>query len=193
MSIFKKTIYNPNNIETLEIDYCECTESPREWDNLGTIVSTQSHRHLADKTMDKYELWDLWENKDELNAEYAVVLPVYIYDHSGIALSTKPFGCQFDSGQIGFIGATHERMKEFGVDSVDRVKVILTEEIAELSAWANGEVYRYDYTKTDHNGNELESESCGGYYAIADMQIEPRLMEIVKKELNGFEYYALEK
>ncbi len=31
------------------------------------------------------------------------ILPVYLYDHSGITINTVPYSCRWDSGQIGWI------------------------------------------------------------------------------------------
>jgi len=45
-----------------------------------------------------------------------VVLDLYLYDHSGITMSTSPFGCPWDSGQVGFIYASMneaEKLFEF--------------------------------------------------------------------------------
>ena len=35
-----------------------------------------------------------------------VILPLYLYDHSGITMSTGPFSCPWDSGQVGWIYAS---------------------------------------------------------------------------------------
>ena len=32
-----------------------------------------------------------------------IILPLYLYDHSGISMKTTPFSCQWDSGQVGWI------------------------------------------------------------------------------------------
>lgn len=40
-----------------------------------------------------------------------VRLPLYLYDHSGITMSTGSFSCPWDSGQVGFIYCTLERAR----------------------------------------------------------------------------------
>lgn len=40
-------------------------------------------------------------------------LPVYAYVHSGVALSTGPFSCPWDSGQSGFVYETKETILEW--------------------------------------------------------------------------------
>jgi hypothetical protein len=41
-----------------------------------------------------------------------VVLPVYIYDHSGITLNTTGFSCPWDSGQVGWIVCDLDKARE---------------------------------------------------------------------------------
>lgn len=47
---------------------------------------------------DDHHQWGI-EKWLELNA---VVSPLYLYDHSGITISTRPFSCRWDSGQVGY-------------------------------------------------------------------------------------------
>jgi hypothetical protein len=37
---------------------------------------------------------------------------LYLYDHSGITISTSPFSCGWDSGQVGFIYLTRQKCEE---------------------------------------------------------------------------------
>jgi hypothetical protein len=42
-----------------------------------------------------------------------------MYEHGGIAVSTKPFSCPWDSGRIGFIFVSKEKLrKEYGVKRI---------------------------------------------------------------------------
>lgn len=52
------------------------------------------------------ELWQACEKAG------MIVKPVYLYDHSGLAVSTSPFNCPWDSGQVGFIAAPKSRIRE---------------------------------------------------------------------------------
>ena len=111
----------------IEITTDEFPESPRSWDNLGTMVCWHSRYNLGDddgvstlisdiRSSGRYrESWEYGEDGEEL--EYASpsrlmelahqcgfeMLPVYLYDHSGITLKTSPFSCPWDSGMVGFI------------------------------------------------------------------------------------------
>lgn len=38
-----------------------------------------------------------------------IILPLYLYDHSGITMSTSVFSCPWDSGQVGWIYASKQK------------------------------------------------------------------------------------
>lgn len=46
------------------------------------------------------------------------ILPVYMYDHGELVFSTSQFTCPWDSGQVGFIFATREDIKQLGIKRV---------------------------------------------------------------------------
>lgn len=69
--------------------------NPRECSSTGTMVCSHRHYTLGDEQAENVDV--------ELLTEGAIVLPIYMYDHSGITISTKPFSCPWDSGQVGII------------------------------------------------------------------------------------------
>jgi len=105
--------------------------SPREWDNLGTMVCF--HR--------KYNLGDKHDFKDTTaldkflkSKEVAAFLPLYLYDHSGITMATTPFHCKWDSGQVGYIYATKAQAETWGVKG-KHLKERLQAEVAEYDEY----------------------------------------------------------
>lgn len=52
-----------------------------------------------------------WKDQDAVTADFYhkifnkhyVMLPLFLYDHSGITMSTGPFSCRWDSGMVGII------------------------------------------------------------------------------------------
>ena len=143
-------------------------ESPRGWDNLGTIVTWHSRYALGDETSE-LEPSDFRATlpKD------AIVFPIYLMDHSGLSVSTRPFGCPWDSGLLGFIYATSERITEhFGAVTTDtRVDActILIREIEVLNDYLQGNVWGYvisEATECECCGQveEVEVDSCWGFY-----------------------------
>lgn len=56
------------------------------------------------------------ERLEEELDKCAIVLPLYMYDHSGIIIRTYPFDCQWDSGQVGFIYVRRDNPKVKGYE-----------------------------------------------------------------------------
>ena len=147
-------------------------ESPREWDNLGTMICQHRRYNLGDKHdyyLDECESWS--DVQKEL--EYPpVILNLYLYDHSGITISCEPFGDKWDSGQVGFIFATKDNLlKEYGkVDEevIQKAINVLKGEVETYDQYLTGDVYGYKVYEISvcnygHEHRE-EVESCWGYY-----------------------------
>ena len=176
-----KTIERTNFIG--KIVYDETPESPRDWDNLGTMICFHGRYNLGDKhgyNKNDYSSWDELEKAILVeNGRDAIILPVYMYDHSGVSLSTTPFSCRWDSGQVGFIVVDRDTVrKEYGVKRITAEKKALVEyylkgEVETYSQYLNGDVYGYEVYSIDEDGNEEFEDSCYGYYG----------MEYVEKEL----------
>jgi hypothetical protein len=101
--------------------------------------------------------------------ELAVVLPLFLFDHSGLSMSTGSFGCQWDSGQVGYIYATPEDIRKaysLGDDDpitdsiLEQAKKCLEQEVAAYDCYLRGEIYGYRIV--DGFGEEVDS--CGGFY-----------------------------
>jgi len=158
----------PNN-RTLELIQEEYAESPREWDNLGKMVCFHSGYDLGDKHNHNHkDFYALQERKD------VVILPLYLYDHSGITMATTPFNCRWDSGQVGFIYATHEMIREhIQVGRVtekirEQVKGYLEGEVETYDQYIRGDVYYFNIEKVETCNLGCEhteqEDSCGGFY-----------------------------
>jgi hypothetical protein len=110
--------------ETEEILY-----DPRKDDNLGSMVCYHGRYNLGDKdpylpghykpNPKDFSGWGHMREYLEKVHDLATCLPIYMYEHGGIAVSTKPFSCRWDSGQIGFIFVSKEKLrKEYGVKRI---------------------------------------------------------------------------
>lgn len=110
---------------TVTIYYDEDPINPREeYDNFGTMVAFHKRYNLGDKTDFKSSNYGSWREleKDLIeNHDAAVILPLWLYDHSGLRISTGSFmgraqHAEWDSGRVGFTYATRADVeKEFGV------------------------------------------------------------------------------
>lgn len=125
----------------------------RDWDNLGVIATWHRRYKIGDEQPK--------EAPDEFLAalpEGTVILPVYMLDHSGLRFSTGAFGDPWDSGQLGVIYATPERVKEIGTPP-ELVEEALKNEIEVLDDLATGNVW--GFRVLDSTGKELEA--CWGF------------------------------
>ena len=96
-----------------------------------------------------------------------ILLPLYLYDHSGITMNTTGFNCRWDSGQVGFIFmhksvAVETWGKKICTDKV-RQKAIncLIAEVEEYDQYLTGDVYRYS-VEEEKTGDYVDGD--GGYY-----------------------------
>jgi hypothetical protein len=142
-------------------------ESPREWDNIGTMVCVHRRYNLGDKHDIDHNDYSSWEDMIEANTSSKdIVLPIYMYDHGAITISTTPFGCRWDSGQVGFIYITQERIvHEYGDDSKttrERVTQYLMGEVETYNQYLMGEVY--GFVLEDVEGEQIDS--CWGFYGM---------------------------
>lgn len=150
---------------TIKIAQDENPESPREWDNFGKMVCFHKRYNLpmefAGLDSENYSSWE--EMKKYLIKEGAVViLPIFMYDHSGITIKTSPYGDSWDSGQVGFIYATKEDiLKEYSITKIttgikEKVEARLKGEVETYDQFLTGDVYGFEIEGTD--------ESCCGFY-----------------------------
>lgn len=127
----------------------------------------------------------------EVLKEKLVILPIYMYEHSGITIKTTPFGCEWDSGQVGFIYATITDIKNNYsgelIASVENMENILVNEVKLYDQYLNNETFGFvkyeinmdklqeikDLKESNLTMLELEDldivkevDSCWGFYGI---------------------------
>ncbi len=144
--------------------------NPREFDNLGIMVCFHSRYILGDETDLKSSDFSSWEELESYlyKIEKAlIVIPIFMYDHSGLSVNTTGFSCPWDSGQIGFIYASKERIrKEYSCKRISKklkaqVREMLVSEVDLYNQYLSGDVYRF--TVTDKEKDE-ELDSSSGFY-----------------------------
>lgn len=96
----------------------ENPENPRTaWDcNAATFAFFHKRYTLGDKDhglrFEDFDGWGEMEAHIVKTFKPAYITPVYMYDHSGITISSSPFSCPWDSGRIGFAWITREKLAE---------------------------------------------------------------------------------
>ncbi|MHB9130373.1 MAG: hypothetical protein ACYDBB_04680 [Armatimonadota bacterium] len=144
-------------------------ENPRGWDNLGTMVCW--HRRYA--LGDPHDYHDPQEFTTQLHAGNAIILPLFLFDHSGLTMRTDsarfhacdPAG--WDWGQVGYIYTMKvDVRKAYGVKHITRrlnacIQQVLQDEVETYSQYLHGEVY--GFTLTDRLTGEVV-DACWGFY-----------------------------
>jgi len=150
----------------------EDASDPREWDNLGTFWAFHKRYTLGDKqehgdpTPSEFGGWKEFDEFLYKEKEAVIVLPVFMYDHSGITVSTSEFRDPFDSGRLGTIWVSREKvLKEYRLKRnitakvKEKVRAVLQSEIQTYDDFVTGRCWYY---VLEVNGEE--TDSCGGIY-----------------------------
>ena len=99
-------------------------------------------------------------------------LPLYLYDHSGITISTGRFACPWDSGQVGYVFMTKAQvLAELGKPGAtrlsprlrDRATALMRAEVANYDRYLTGDVW--GYIVEDDDGAQIDS--CWGIFGYA--------------------------
>lgn len=169
---------------TIQVFYDDSPISPREWDNLGTMYCRHSKYNLGDKRIltsfynnngdyadiDSEESFKDWIKQTE--GDIAVILPLFLYDHSGITIYTTGDTRYrqheaWDSGQVGWIVVTKDKLKkEYTVKRITKAilkqaETVLRGEIKIYDQFLRDEVYGYNVL--DPEGKET-AMSVWGFY-----------------------------
>lgn len=164
----------------INIDHDDNTESPREWDNLGTMYCNHSRYNLGDEKIPDYyinsggdsididsvESFTAWRKNEGDNI--AIILPLGLYDHSGITMYIGSSHDRWDGGQVGWIVVTKEQLrKEYSVKRITKsiltkAEAVLRGEVKTFDTYLRGEVVGYSVE------GDLCDDSCWGFYEEAD-------------------------
>lgn len=148
-------------------------ETPRDWDNVGTMVCFHNQYNLGDDhsySSTDYNGWD--ELKAALVREHnpAVILPLYLYDHSGLTMRTFPFSPVGFKAGVGFIFVSKAKaVKEFGKkycskEVINRARNYLLGEVETYDQYLRGDVYGFTIEPKDCNKSITCDESYWGFY-----------------------------
>jgi len=196
----------------VNIYYDSDPESPREWDNLGKMVCWHRRYNLGDEkpnsfdgntpsaflfgladqvdpNVDKVDYEMTEEIRDNLLEKYYIMLPLYLYDHSGITMRTHSFNDRWDSGQVGYIYVSiADAKKEWGWKRLtkarrEKLEEHLRLEVKTYDQFLTGSVYGYQIVDED----DEVLDSCWGFFGYDHEK--SGLMENVR----GYVKYQKEK
>jgi len=156
-----------HNGYVVRIETDDFPTDPRNDDNLGIMTCVHTRHILGDRhhyQTDDFTGWDDFE-RHLVHDGAVAVMPLYLYEHSGIGISTRIeptwYHYAWDGGRIGFIYTTRERIKQvFGWSRLtkerwEKVKCNLLDEVETYNQYLNGDVY--GYVIEDADGDEVES------------------------------------
>ena len=144
--------------------------SPREFDNLGTMVCFHRRYNLGDETELKssdFSSWEELENYLYKEEDALIAIPVFMNDHSGLWINTTGFSCPWDSGQVGYIYVSKEKVRsEYNCKRISKklkemIREMLCSEVDLYNDYLCGNVYGFTLTDKE-NAEEIDS-SCGFY------------------------------
>lgn len=156
---------NLKNGQTLKIYQDSCGFSPREWDNMATFICFHKNYILGDEHNIDHNDYGSWDELIEANTEKDdIVLPLYLYDHSGLSISTGSFHCRWDSGQVGYAHISKakiiEEYGEFTEATKESALRCLQGEVQTYDYYLQGAVYGYELL----DAWDREIDSCWGFY-----------------------------
>lgn len=156
---------------TLEIIHDPDTENPVAEDHfISTLAMFHKQYVLGNQNHgirhEDFSGWDEMEAYIRKEKDAAVVLPIYMYDHSGITIKHTPFSYPFDSGQVGFGYITKKHLRgTFGWKNITQKRRRHAEqelicEIEIYDKYLTGDVW--GYVIKDQDGVEIEA--CWGIF-----------------------------
>jgi hypothetical protein len=179
-------------VQDVYIEYAD----PRENDcNLGVMVCGHRDYDLGDVQVSEGAADDYGTVKNWLIAEHdaiaETIMPLYLFDHSGISISTDASAfavwdsAGWDWGTVGFVFATPKTVEETGAPE-DSIREQLVNEVSEYDSYLRGDVFTWIIEDAD--GKVLES--CGGYvgepdYALSEARGAVEYLPEYRREVVG--------
>lgn len=190
MALTKHSSHEYQEVE-YHIYYDPTATNPfEEWDTVCEFLTY--HPRYDFSTLNKVrqlypdQFGDIDSHIAAIKEEYeaALVLPLYMYEHSGRALSLEDFSDPWDSGQVGYVVITWENIwktvgknwKRLSKKRIERLTQIAENEVQLMEDYIEGNVYGYT---VEHEFWGI-SDSCWGYYGDAGIeQIHREVKQII--------------
>ena len=174
MELHEQISYKGHHIN---IYYDPDPQSPREWDNLSTFYTSHPHYRPEEDFYRHFEREEVFDHygdfSDSFEKKY-IALKIYLYDHSGLTISSGPFSCPWDSGLFGMVAVSIEKVKkEYGWKKITaarrrKIEGYLQREIDIYDQYLRGEVYGFQITPEDNDSDILGS--CWGYFGDSGIE-----------------------
>jgi hypothetical protein len=166
-----KVLRNGKMLAKIMPDYTDLIEIPEETENMLTdwVIFHKDCSHWSTHDLDLSEFKTSQEVLKYLCKEYSwkAYKPIYLYDHSGITISTGDFSHidsqGWDWGLAGFVGITEEVLKKYLNNSLDKAYNRIEKDVDYIDKILIGDVWAVIitelYTVTvidDRTGNKTQ-------------------------------------
>jgi hypothetical protein len=141
--------------------------------------------HLDDEEREPFEDDDYPAMLKRAEAWGYTVLPLYLYDHSGITMSCSEFSCPWDSGQVGIIFMSPQTAHKEGITYPEKV---LKAEVEEYDQFLTGQVYGFRIL--DEGDDEVDA--CWGIFGEDWVKKEAEMSVTAQLRMNGEQLELLE-
>jgi hypothetical protein len=174
-----------------KLNYADLDDYYYDNDNYDSCVSMFCfHRkyNIGDKhkySQSDFRSWDKFETQLKKDYDIRIIKPLYMYDHSGITISTSPFSCPWDSGQIGFAFFTAEAIRQrFGTKRITerilkRAERVLEDSVRLYDNFLVGNMF--ELSMCDSDGNHIVTQLVE--YNDIDSVIDTMYSEYATEEL----------
>lgn len=109
--------------------------------------------------------------------EKVLILPLWMYEHSGISISCAasfdqkpgyPYNDPWDAGAVGFAWITKkEAIEQVGYSEdewIEKASLLIQGVVETYNAYLNGDIYGYVLYEKEPDGSIKELDSVGGFY-----------------------------
>lgn len=152
---FVAELGNTTDRTKITIRVCEDPFMSYKDDKQAVWVGFHKRYNLNDTDIESQDTLEEVEAKIHEKYNVAIIKPLYMYEHSGIAFKTSPFGDVWDSGRLGFIFITKEKADEMGWETAEQLDKALEHEVEIRNKFESE--YIYEITRED---GEM-CECCG--------------------------------
>ena len=184
----------------IKIYFDEFAESPRGWSTLGTLVCSHRKYDLSDVPFPQAgEYGSLLEDFKEylktlsLTLNDIIYTPIYLYDHSGIALSSTFFPIDWDLGLFGYHYVSKSTIRtEYAVKRISpklhkSIISVLDAELEVYNHYVQGNCYEFRIFDSE----DEFVDSFGGFIGDLDdvkQQMYEHVDSTLWKQLNNIDY-----
>jgi len=125
------------------------------------------HEYKSENFNSRWNGWDELKSALRTHNPGCLISPLFLMDHSGLSISTIPFGCKWDSGQIGFIFITQNIIIEHFNGDDKKAESCLLAEVSQYDQYLRGDIYGFILRNKpckECGGPGKNLDSCWGFY-----------------------------